>query len=321
MSAEKSRYVALTNLAFAGVGAALLARGVIIIQAGAPTALDRAPVNEMVSSVRNRETSRAAAISAFPALARETPDAPVVTAAAEDVEEAGTGPLVPLAADVVGITYFSQPEWSLANMVVNNERNVYAVNACAVETRRPCNDLAPGYKLTAILRDRVRVLHEASRQTQEIMLDAEAAKKRPEIPVAAAMPATDTGASHGKGSPLSQALDKVKQTGPNSWEAPPGMREDVLGRLTEVAMEGRWMPFFEGGKIAGFKLAQTVANSAFDKIGLKSGDVIRSVNGYDISSPDKMLEVFNKLRDARNISVDIQRGDKGPKQTMQYTIN
>ena len=67
-----------------------------------------------------------------------------------------------------------------------------------------------------------------------------------------------------------------------------------------------------------------MGNSAFEKIGLKSGDVIKAVNGNDINSPDKILEVFTKLRDARDINVDIQRGDtgvKGSKQSLRYTIN
>ena len=320
MSAERTHHAALINLAFAGVGAALLARGVLIIQLGAPSASDRGAAAEAPPPPRAKESTRAVAITAFPSLAKEMQEATVTAQAVPD-EEVGSGPLVPLSAEVVGITYFDLAEWSLANMVVNNERNVFSVNECSPFSRQPCNVVAPGYRLTAILKDHVKVLHEVSRQTQEIFLNQEGLKKKPEIGAPVATAPVETSATKGKGSALSQALDAVKQTGPNSWEAPPGMREDILGRLTEVAMEGRWMPFFEGGKIAGFKLAQTVANSAFEKIGLKSGDVIRSVNGYDISSPDKMLEVFNKLRDAHNVSVDIQRGDKGPKQTMQYTIN
>ena len=65
-------------------------------------------------------------------------------------------------------------------------------------------------------------------------------------------------------------------------------------------------------------------NSAFDKIGLKSGDVIKSVNGFDISSPDKMLDVFSKLRDAKDVSVDVMRGEastKNSKTNLKYTIN
>ena len=37
-------------------------------------------------------------------------------------------------------------------------------------------------------------------------------------------------------------------------------------------------------------------NSLFGKIGLQNGDTIKSINGIDMSSPDKALEVYTKVR-------------------------
>jgi len=35
--------------------------------------------------------------------------------------------------------------------------------------------------------------------------------------------------------------------------------------------------------------------------------VIQKVNGYEIKSPDKALEVYQKLRESRHITMDIER--------------
>lgn len=321
MSTAAKRNTALFNLAMAGVGCALLARGILIIKMAPPAVT---PAEHASPQEHRRIPERPAPrLIPFPQLAPEIEEAPVELIDGGTKGDEGQGPLVPLDADVVGITWFSNPDYSLANMVVAGEHSVHSIHDCIPGSLATCNEVAPGYRLQNILPDRVVLLHELSKKTQEILLVDEPVGKVTTVASAPVEPPPT--AAKGKGSAISQLMDNVKQTGPNTFEAPPGMREEVLGRLTEVAMEGRWMPYFEGGKIVGFKLAQTARDSAFNKIGLKSGDVIRSVNGLDISSPDKILEAFNKLRDARNISVDIQRGDaKGPgggKVSMNYNIN
>ena len=35
--------------------------------------------------------------------------------------------------------------------------------------------------------------------------------------------------------------------------------------------------------------------------------MIQRINGYEINSPDKALEVYQKLRDASHISIEIER--------------
>lgn len=312
---------ALAVAAFSGLCCALLARGIIIILL--------APSAEAAAADMGRRTvpvasgaRRGLRLQPFPQLAPEQEEVVVApgTDDDEEEEEVGNGPLIPLQAVVVGITFFKDPQLSLCTVVYNNERTIHSVNECQESGAGACNLIAPDYKVVRILRDRIFVLHLSSGKEQELALYEQQEKILPPVVAkAAARPAVATN-TRGKGSSLSQLMDGVKQMGPNRFEAPPGMRENVLGRLNEVAMEGRWLPYFENGKIAGFKLAQTVPNSAFEKIGLQSGDVIRSVNGYDISSPDKLLDVFTKLRDARDFNVDIMRGG-GQKTSLSYTVN
>jgi type II secretion system protein C len=309
----------LFNVAFAALCCGLATRGGIIM-AMAPNPNAPAQARAQQDTRISKPPPPPRVIPDFDVLAprQEDPVVPPVGITETKEKTTGTGPLVPLAnASVVAITWFDVDELSLCSVVYNNEHTVHSINECSSESRAPCSLITDGYRVVRILADRIFVLHEASGQEQELTLYEEKKKKVPEV--AAAEPEAPK-AEPGKGSQLSQMMDQVKQVAPNHWEAPAGMRENVLGRLNEVAMEGRWLPFFENGKIAGFKLAQTIPNSAFDKIGLKSGDVIKSVNGFDISSPDKMLDVFTKLKDARDINVDILRG--GSKKTsLNYTIN
>ncbi|MBI5497792.1 MAG: hypothetical protein HY904_22485 [Deltaproteobacteria bacterium] len=329
----------LVNLAFAGAALALAVRGVVLILSapGLAALVGESATGAAARSVP-RGTEKPRAWVPFPALAPEKQEVITPLTDGPDLSSAvPKAPFVPLnGVSVVGITWFTEPTFSLAAIVYNAERNIHSVNDCEWVTltdpegiqkkvpMSPCNQVAEGYLIREIRRFRVRLEHVASGEMQDLDLYGDG---KPVVALAMpppAGPAAPAGDTKGKGSAISKMMDNVKQLGPNHWEAPAGMREEVLGRLSEVAMEGRWLPYFENGKITGFKLAQTVPNSAFDKIGLKSGDVIKSVNGYDISSPDKMLDVFTKLRDARDINVDVQRGDasqKGAKSSLRYTIN
>lgn len=94
--------------------------------------------------------------------------------------------------------------------------------------------------------------------------------------------------------------------------------ERTLSNLNDVAMQARIVPNFEGGKANGFKIFNIKSGSIYEKIGLKNGDVIQRINGFEINSPDKAFEVYQKLKDAKAISVDIQRG--GSSMSFDYTI-
>ena len=92
----------------------------------------------------------------------------------------------------------------------------------------------------------------------------------------------------------------------------------MLGNLSSVATKARIVPSFKNGKPNGFKLFSIKPGSIYAKIGLKNGDVIQKVNGYEMNSPDKALEIYQKLKNAQNVTVDVQR--RGRSMTMNYSI-
>ena len=40
---------------------------------------------------------------------------------------------------------------------------------------------------------------------------------------------------------------------------------------------------------------------------IQNGDVIRRINGYDLNSPEKALEIYSKLKEASRIDIEIER--------------
>ena len=70
------------------------------------------------------------------------------------------------------------------------------------------------------------------------------------------------------------------------------------------------MPSFKNGAANGFKLFSIQPNSLYASIGIENGDVIQRVNGYEINSPEKALELYQKLRESRHVTIELERGGR-----------
>jgi general secretion pathway protein C len=80
----------------------------------------------------------------------------------------------------------------------------------------------------------------------------------------------------------------------------------------------RLIPYFEGNKSAGYRVAAIRPGSAFEQLGFRGGDVIQQVNNVDLSTPDKMYTIFQNLKDEKKVTVNILR--QGQKSSISYEI-
>jgi general secretion pathway protein C len=53
-------------------------------------------------------------------------------------------------------------------------------------------------------------------------------------------------------------------------------------------------------------------------LGLKNGDRLESVNGFELQSPEKVLEAYTRVRTADNLVVQINRD--GHTMTIDYKV-
>ncbi|MEM1026064.1 MAG: type II secretion system protein GspC [Myxococcota bacterium] len=110
----------------------------------------------------------------------------------------------------------------------------------------------------------------------------------------------------------------VQKTGDGEYTIAKEEIDNVLSNLNKLATQARIVPSFKDGKANGFKLFSIRPNSLYAKIGIKNGDVVQQINGYELNSPDKALEIYSKLKDASSISVDLLR--RGKAKSLSYTI-
>lgn len=117
-------------------------------------------------------------------------------------------------------------------------------------------------------------------------------------PVAAAAPSGPPNNGLGSG---------IRALNENEYEVPRSEIDRTLSNLNEVAMQARIVPAFKDGQAQGFKLFSIRPDSIYSKIGVQNGDVIRRINGFDLNSPEKALEVYSKLKEAPRIEIEIER--------------
>jgi general secretion pathway protein C len=88
--------------------------------------------------------------------------------------------------------------------------------------------------------------------------------------------------------------------------------------MSQILTQARALPYLEQGKTVGFRLSEIVSGSLYEKIGLQNGDVIRSVNSQEVDDPAKFFQLYQGLKNERNITIDVMRG--GQRQTLNYEI-
>ncbi|MBN2494029.1 MAG: hypothetical protein JXR96_05525 [Deltaproteobacteria bacterium] len=109
------------------------------------------------------------------------------------------------------------------------------------------------------------------------------------------------------GSARIELLAGIQQTGETSWRIEREELDRTLANLNSIATQARIVPSFSNGVANGFKLFAIRPDSFYSRLGLQNGDVIHKINGCEINSPDKALEVYQKLRTTETVTVELTR--------------
>ena len=147
-------------------------------------------------------------------------------------------------------------------------------------------DKVLGAEILEIQRERVIVLN--SNRREYISNEPEVAGHAPQPP--------PTGLGTG-----------IRAISDSEYEVPRAEIDRTLSNLNEVAMQARIVPAFKDGQAQGFKIFSIRMDSFYKKIGIENGDVIKRINGNDLNSPEKALEIYSRLRDASRIDIEIER--------------
>ena len=112
------------------------------------------------------------------------------------------------------------------------------------------------------------------------------------------------------GPPPAGADSRIQKVSENEAVVERSLINELLANPTNFVKSVRVRPQREGGKVVGYKLRRFQANSPLAALGAQKGDVIKAVNGVDLTSMDKALGAFQSLRSANDLTFSITRAGK-----------
>lgn len=196
------------------------------------------------------------------------------------------------------------PSWSIAIL-----RDTQSKNTGAFKVESP---IPPDVHIDAIDETRVYLRRADGRLEYLDLLDGSKVSGEAGA-VATTEPASTSGGDLDKD--IEAGIKKISDT---RYTIQRALLDKLLADTTALARCARIVPAVVDGKPSGFKLYAIRPTCVYAKIGLQNGDTVRAINGNEMTSPDKALEVYTKLRSASHLNLAIQR--RGKDLALDYTI-
>ncbi len=111
-----------------------------------------------------------------------------------------------------------------------------------------------------------------------------------------------TGKAAAKAKLTKDIESKIKNVGQNQWVVERGAVEQIIQNYAKLAGSLRTRPTKEGMRLSGLK-----PDNVLSKLGMKNGDLLQSINGFDMSDPEKAVDAYAKLRSAGKLDITVNR--------------
>jgi general secretion pathway protein C len=92
----------------------------------------------------------------------------------------------------------------------------------------------------------------------------------------------------------------------------------AIFRIGDIMKGLKAGPYSEDGKKTGIAIAELNEQGILKEIGVKQGDIIKSVNGFTLNSPYQIFNAYRRLKDKDELKVEITR--KGSPLTLTYRV-
>lgn len=115
---------------------------------------------------------------------------------------------------------------------------------------------------------------------------------------AAAQPSAAAPAGTAQGAVISRVISREE------------VNKNILGNPAKIYEGAQFGPYLVNGKIEGYKIARVNDDHVFAKLGAKSGDIIRKVNGYGLNDTERMLDLWKAIRTAPEVKIELEREGK-----------
>lgn len=110
----------------------------------------------------------------------------------------------------------------------------------------------------------------------------------------------------------------IQQSGERNYTIQRSLVDKLLNNQADLMRSARVIPHEENGRVVGVKMYGIRRNSVLGRIGLQNGDMLRTINGFDMTSPAVALEAYTQLKTANHLTVAVVR--RGQSMSLDYNI-
>ncbi len=106
-------------------------------------------------------------------------------------------------------------------------------------------------------------------------------------------------------SPYPQTIDPAGPARPLEGKISAAELERARGDSARTQSQARGVPYFRNGKQIGIRLFALRTDSIFERMGIKNGDIILSINGTELTDKDKLNFFMLLVPDKKTNSIDL----------------
>jgi general secretion pathway protein C len=114
---------------------------------------------------------------------------------------------------------------------------------------------------------------------------------------------------------ISKGIQKVSAT---EYKIERSVVDKILENTAALMTQVRIVPEKDGDKATGIRLFGVKPDSLLGVLGMENGDKLQTINGFDMTNPEKALEAYARLRTADHLTVSVNR--KGAATNLDYDI-
>ncbi|MCP9446587.1 MAG: hypothetical protein NNA22_03320 [Nitrospira sp.] len=94
--------------------------------------------------------------------------------------------------------------------------------------------------------------------------------------------------------------------------------DHAMSDLPKLLTQARAVPHMVNGAINGFRIDYMAPASFYEKIGIRTGDILQRVNGVEIRDPGTVLNLLQQLKNENVVKLDIVRNNR--RATVTYEL-
>jgi general secretion pathway protein C len=114
-------------------------------------------------------------------------------------------------------------------------------------------------------------------------------------------------AAHGPAKIPQDIADRIQKISDTEYQVDRSVVDKVLENQAELMRSARIIPESKDGQTVGVRLFGIRPDTLLGSLGIQNGDRLETINGFSMSSPEKALEAYTRLRAADGLKLQVNR--------------